>query len=265
MIHYGPIGDDLRYDRMAHWPERRNAVGRALAAQLSAAEPPTVARLRQASVAAQGFTALERLLFGEDGKGPEREGKAALRRQRCGLGLAIAANLAGTARETLAGWQGPQGLLTRLERKEPGEAREAVTRFVTDALALLETIKDAKIGMVLGKGGADAARPELAEGWRSGRSLRAIALDIDSVAACIRLLLADRPDAAPWLAAAGETARRLTAEIAPATLGDAAADPGRRFKVILLRDAIETWRLVAMDPIAQQLGVTIGFNSSDGD
>ena len=143
--------------------------------------------------------------------------------------------------------------------------RETVSRFVTDMLTTLETIADVKLGLPLGKAGVDAARPQLAEGWRSGRSLRAIALDLDSVAAGIRLLLAETPDAAPWLASAGETARRLADEIAPATLGEAVADPKRRGGVLLLRDAVRSWRAVAAAPIAERLGVTLGFNSSDGD
>jgi hypothetical protein len=265
MIRDGPIGEDLRYDRMAHWPERRNAVARALAAQMRASEEPTVERLRQASVAAQGLTALERLIFGADGAGPERAADATLRRRSCALGLAIAANLARTARETLAGWQGPNGRLATLEHREARDARETVSRFVTDALTTLEAVADVKIGLPLGKAGADSARPLLSEGWRSGRSLRAVALNLDSVATCIRLLLAGAPDAAPWLVTTAGSARRLVDEIAPATLGEAVADPKRRAGVALLRDAVRSWRLVAAAPIAEQLGVTLGFNSSDGD
>lgn len=263
VIHDGAIGEDLRYDRVAHWPERRNAVARALAAQMRASEPPTIERLRQASVAVQGFTALERLIFGEDGAGPEKD--TILRQRRCALGLAIAANLARTSRETLAGWQGPQGRLAKLQRRDADDSREAVSRFVTDALTMLETVADIKLGLPLGKAGPDTARPLLAEGWRSGRSLRAVALNLDSIAAGIRLLLAEAPDAAPWLATAAGTAGRLVDEVAPATLGEAVADPKRRGSVLLLRDAIRSWRTVAAAPIAERLGVTLGFNSSDGD
>lgn len=265
MIHDGPIGEALRYDRMAHWPERRNAVARALAAQMHAVEAPSVERLRQASVAVQGMTALERLIFGDDGAGLETEPDRAQSQRRCALGQAIAANLARTAHQTLAGWQGPGGRLAELESRDRDRSREFVSRFVTDLLTTLEMVADIKLGLPLGKGNAGAARPLLAEGWRSGRSMRAIALNLDSAAEGVRLLLADAPDPAPWLDTAAETARRLATEIAPTTLGEAIADPKRRGSVLLLRDAIRSWRSVAAAPIAERLGVTLGFNSSDGD
>ncbi|MBY0299500.1 MAG: imelysin family protein [Methylobacterium sp.] len=269
MVRYGPVDEDSRYERMAHWPERRGAIGKALADLLAASDALTPERLRRASAAAQGLSALERLLYGED-----PESTAALRRDLAGpvgdrrraLGAAIAQGLARHAAATLAGWTGPDGMTARLEGGSPEAAHEAVTRLATDHLAFLEAIADAKIGTVLGRS-ADEARPLAAEGWRAGRSLRAIRVNLDAADAFTRTALAQDAAALASVLAGLDTPRAVAGRLAAGTasLGDLAGDPQQRVRVLLLRDAVRSASAVSEPVLSEALGVTVGFNSRDGD
>src|SRR5207247_4902359 len=73
-LHYGPIGEEFRAERLSYWPERKNATAKGLAVLL---EKDGVADLTpemfvKNSVAAQGLPALERLLFDEKARSEER-------------------------------------------------------------------------------------------------------------------------------------------------------------------------------------------------
>ena len=267
-VKYGPVLDENRFERMAHWPERGNAVTRALAALL--ARPGTEGLAPDAvaggSAAGQGLSALERLLFDPAAsdtvatrltKGPDAA-------RRCAVGAAIAANLARMADAVSAGWRRPAGTLETLERADADALKEAATRLATEILAFLEYVGDAKIGAPLGKGGPDEARPTLAEGWRAGRSLRAIALDLDGVSALVTALVDPTSDEGSSVLAALETACRL-AHDTPGSLDALVQEPDRRPDLVLLRNAISGARELAGAALTASLDVTIGFNSRDGD
>ena len=92
----GPISQSLRADRFSFFPDRRNAVSRAIV-ELLEADP---SRLRpeqfsQVSAAGQGLPALERLLFDQAGADTP---------QGCALASAIATNLATIASEVRTAW-----------------------------------------------------------------------------------------------------------------------------------------------------------------
>ena len=90
------------------------------------------------------------------------------RRRR--VGLAIARNIEIIAAQILAGWRdGPDSIVKKLD--DPAYAREATIRIATDLLGLFQLMRDAKLEAVLGKT-IEVAKPRLAEGWRSGRSIQ---------------------------------------------------------------------------------------------
>lgn len=261
---YGPIGVDFRFERMAHWPERKNAVSRSLATLLSRSGTDDLSpeRFAQVSAAAQGLTALERLLY--DPKNAQALGGAAADGNRpCRVGEAIASALARTSATVLDEWTRPDGTLARLDRGEAGLVDDMATRLTTDYVTLFELIDDQKIGAVMGKT-LDDARPPLAEGWRSGRAMRAIAVNLDAAEALARILLDDTKDENASLFFAFEAARDL-AQGLPADLGAMAADPKRRRDLVLLHDAVHSLRELVGATLPPALGVSVGFNSRDGD
>jgi predicted lipoprotein len=259
---YGPMSANYRFERMAHWPERNNAVSRGLAGLLSRSDELTPESFAKTSAAVQGFTALERLLYEPDALKVFAAKDPAAKR-RCDVGTAIADGLAATSRKVLEEWRAADGTLAKLQSGNESVVDDALTRIVTDHVASLEIISDNKIGAAMGKRPEDA-RPNLAEGWRSGRSMRAIAINLEANAALTRLLFDPGARQAESLLDSLETAQRL-AEGLPPDIGKLAADGKQRPRIILLRDAVRSARDLAELSLPDALGVIIGFNSRDGD
>ncbi|CAN5338033.1 imelysin family protein [soil metagenome] len=249
-LHYGPVSENFRTERLSYWPERKNATAKALAALLAGSNTAdlTPAKIREASVAAQGLPALERLLFDEDGASHIAEAR------HCAVGTAIAMNIEDLAREIVAGWE---TLAPKLD------AQEATARFVTDLLSLFEVMRDQKLRPVLGSDAANA-KPRLAEGWRSGRPVRALSLNLESVGAATRIIVEATGKSGLLLPRAITTARSLVDAI-HGDLGAMAADGKTRPPLEHLMDAVTVARDLALTELPAALGITLGFNSLDGD
>lgn len=146
-VRFGPATREHRLERIFFWPDPRGFASRQLGPLLAAKKPELLepGALARQSVAVQGLTALEILLFDE--KTPLGTGTDDAARYRCALASAIAANLHTIAREMRDGWQGDDGFRSKMLR--PGsdnllykDATETV-REVAKALATgLELCRD---------------------------------------------------------------------------------------------------------------------------
>jgi predicted lipoprotein len=271
LIKTGPVTLFLRYDRFAYWPEARNATQRALDQLLTSKDPKdlTAESLAHDSVAGQGLTALERLLY--DGDGPEKLLKApgtegAWRTQ---VGAAIAHNLATIAAEVLADWTAPNGVRAAIAADKGwknlfADAPEAARLLLTDLVAGFKLMHDVKLLPVLGAN-AGVAKPKSAEAWRSGRTSRDLKLN---------LVAAKEWEAAFATNATAAHRAKLDSLFAnairgidamPADMGEAAADPKRRGRVEAARVAIKAVQTEIAATLPGDVGVTLGFNSLDGD
>ena len=113
---------------------------------------------------------------------------------------------------------------------------------------------------MLGKDVA-AARPALAESWRSKRSKRALTLNLETVLDLAKLIMAGKDGDTPaTIATAVEFADALPEEFGPAV-----SDIKQRQQFYLVLDALAAARDKAHDEIPAMLGITVGFNSQDGD
>lgn len=249
-VRYGPVMEEDRLERIAHWPDRQNVVARALA-RLLAADDAVLApeRLMRTSAAGQGLTALERLLYEGAGTGEPR---------RCEVGRAIAVGLSRTAAQVRDGWRQPGGTLDTLAGSE-AERKEAATRLATELLAFVEFVSDQKLGAPMGRD-PDLSRPTLAEGWRSGRSLRAIRMNLEGFAALATALADPATPAGSSLAAAATAARAAALEVEGPV-----GEPANRDRLGRLREALRAVKDLAGPVLAAALDVTLGFNSQDGD
>lgn len=257
-LRYGPVVEDFRAERINFWPDKRNATTRGLAELTAAGAPePTLASVRAASAAVQGLPALERLLF--DPGAAERLASSAPEAARaCAAGRAIAAGLAVTTGEVAAGWEAFAAAATA----DPAAARETAARLTTDLLAGFQTLIDGKLLPALGKT-AETARPEAFEGRRAGRVRASFAEPLAGQDELARLLAGSGPQTAT-LTAALATARSV-AEGLPDDFAESLASPKRRSKAILLLDALRAAQDVALSDLPALVGVTVGFNSRDGD
>ncbi|MFO1120797.1 MAG: imelysin family protein [Hyphomicrobiales bacterium] len=238
----GPSAAAFRHERFDLWPDRKNAVSRGLAAlKKETGDAPAKARqIAAASAAVQGLPALERLLYDKDEEAAQ-----------CRLGPAIAANAARLAAEMKDAWIAP-----------PPRASEAArAALATDLVTSYAVIKDTKIEAVIGKA-PDQVKPKAAEFWRSGRSLRDIALNLEGLALAAEIMAPRLPEDAALFSTTRQAAR-----IAATTDGDlgSLAAGERRSDAVLLHDAVKAAGDRAAIEIPSAFAVTIGFNSLDGD
>ena len=150
----------MRGFRIEYWPDKRNRVDRQLAEALEAGREELLdpAQLAGASVALQGFPALERLLF----VAPVEPGTYAAR-----FAAAVGGNLAAVAGELAAAWSPGSTLMADLLEPGSGETAYAdagqVAGHILTALATqLEFVAQGKLLGPLGET-VEQARPRLAE------------------------------------------------------------------------------------------------------
>lgn len=253
-IQFGPIEDRGLSLSMVFWPDPKDSTGKALARLTSASDPIVDApeQFGEVSAAAQGFTALERLLYD-----PQPDPGYA-----CRLTQAVSLGLAAKASTILDDWPGFANLMATAG--ETGNARfqsaEEVNRALYTALSTgLEFLHDQRLGRPLGS--FERPRPKRAEARRSERSLRHIILSLDALEALATTMFdGDLTQTKAAFAAAKERAASLED---PALAG--VANPGQRIRIEALQRTVNDIRNAVNDEIGKPLGITAGFNSLDGD
>ncbi len=258
VVRYGPVSVDFRYERIAYWPERKNDVARGLTRLLSETGPLTPDIMYGKSVAVQGLSALERLLY-EDGAQAALLADDDGAKRRCAAGQAIAGNLVRIAGDIRTGWT---ALTDELKTADAMRTREAATRLATDLLTVFQIAGDQKLDVPMGET-IDDTRPKAAQYWRSGLSNATLALNMKS-AADLTFLILGQGDPATNTVGAIETAQGL-AESLPGPIPDLVADKAGRSRLYLLRGAVRGARDLATAYVPAALGITVGFNSLDGD
>ncbi|MEZ5669861.1 MAG: imelysin family protein [Alphaproteobacteria bacterium] len=270
-IGLGPVQFQMRGPRVDYWPDRRNTGARQLDDMLRNRPPvPGPAELAAGSVALQGFPALERLLYAEQADG--------LDDYECALAAAIAGNIAAIGAEMAGEWTAPGGEAEQIfgagtEASYYADHADATTALFKGLYQMLEVVLDQKIEAPLGDA-IDAAKPRLAENWRSGRSLRNVVLNLQAAQALFDGSAGDGFDDALAAAGAGALAAEIDAGLADALrisaaltadLPEAVADPALRPQVEALRDAVDRTRDLVGAEMGGALGLQRGFNSLDGD
>lgn len=270
-IRLGPAALDMRNERIQFWPDRRNTGGRQYE-QLLAQRPADITSqsLRQGSVALQGFPALERILFSESADG--------LDAFECGLAEAIADNLATIAADLVSDWAAPGGDAAMIASAGSPDSFYASQRDVAADIyqglyEFLEIIKDQKLARPLGEV-VEQANPRRAESWRSGRSLRNIEINLQAALDLFAggdgfgfedaLAETGHADLASAIRIALELALSQAESIDP-PLADAIVDVQARADVEALLAAVDHARDLIGAEMGAALGLTMGFNSLDGD
>lgn len=273
-VRIGPILEENRQERLAFWPDPRGLglkqITAVLAARDDAATRPE--GLTSKSVAVQGLTALEYLLYGAGAEALATRDEAA--DFRCAYAVAAAKNVDRMAGEVNAAWA-ETGSATRL-LTEPGPTnplfqthREAAGKIVATIANGLETAVDSMIGIPFG-GAPDKAKPKIAPFWRSGQSLPAVVAALEGADHLVAILdiKPKLPKADAWMATgiafelkkSIETARTVTLPI-----GDAVVDPKSRDAMRYVKVAGDDLKRTIGRDLAAALGLAQGFNASDGD
>lgn len=266
-LHWGPARDEYRYERIALGADPRDYVGRQLRKIVLTGDPTALdpGRLGQKSIAVQGLTALEHLLFA-----PGAEGDPGF---RCRYRAAIAENLAAMAADIVAGWSDDAGYPGLLRRPGPDNPlfrtpREAAMEVFKPLAGGLRFFIDIRLFDPL-RASVEEARPRHSEFWRSGGTNQVLRTGLAALADLYRIGFS--PPVAARSAALDARVRELFAAAAAEldaialAFDQAVLDGADRRRV---EGAIgylnEAWRLIAHD-VAAGLGLAVGFNEFDGD
>ena len=150
-LRFGPIMEEHRHERIVFWPDPKGIGARQVSRAMSKNDPTLISpeALAQISVALQGLTALEQVLYGGGGLLGQKSGF------RCQYAMAIGANLAGIAARIDAAWASPDGYARLMLNPgadnsvylQPSEVtQELVMAYATG----LMSVRNLKIGAPLG-------------------------------------------------------------------------------------------------------------------
>ncbi|AKH20168.1 imelysin family protein [Sedimenticola thiotaurini] len=268
-IRFGPVEMYLRYNRYQMWPDKHSTGPKQLRRFLSKQDQEVLAadKFAHTSVAIQGFSTLERLLFpgqltlGDFGA----PGNPAY---RCDLLVAIADNLANMSAGIVRDWQpGDVAFRDQILGAESGNdyfesSQEVSTRLLNDLHTQLQSIVDQKLLRPL-----ERYQMRRAESWRSRRSLRNILLNLKATHELYVVgfapLLADR-ELDRKIRDGFKTAIHTTEAITPALYEIAQESEEHGQVKALLEETRRLKRLVASE-LPPAVGLSLGFNSLDGD
>lgn len=277
-VRFGPVELYMRNFRIQFWPDKRGRAGKHLSSLLAAADGDALSPdgFANGSVAVQGFPALERLLFDDDGtlaaftdrdSGPFR----------CRVLTAITANLAAIAADLVEDWTGGDEPFrdTLLSPDPDGRVyaghKDVTAALLNDFATALQGIRDLKLLPALGES-LERARPRLAESWRSRRSLASVVTNLEAV----RTLYvgADGIGLGQAVARDGAVDRQIrdrldlaldTARAVSLPLNEAVTDPVARDRIAALAGEIRGLQQTALPALVEALDMPLGFNSLDGD
>ncbi|OSM07136.1 imelysin family protein [Magnetofaba australis] len=269
-IRIGPVMAQTGPARWQYWPDKHGSGGRQMRRALKT-RPEALLKpgaLATQSVALRDFQALERLLFPTGGAAPDPASYGAA------LAAAIAAHLAEQSQSLRMQWD--DQFQPALD--DPAHSNGAFYDAPDAARAWLKSIHEAISLLILQKlerpldESLEAANPKRAENWRSARSGRNVAIN---VAAWRRLFTA--PDGlGDLLSRSGSDAlakgmardmasAQKAAESLSMPLSQAVADAEARSQVEALLTQLKDLRDLIEGPLADEIGLNLGFNALDGD
>ncbi|SFE29577.1 imelysin family protein [Roseivivax sediminis] len=257
-LRFGPLETGSRALSIAFWPDPRGMIPRTVSGIVADADPivETPEGFAEVSIAARGLFAMERLLYAEDLSAYAAGDYA------CTLAWAQAQDLARMGNAIAEDWEafaetirtaGEAGNDTFLSEREPRQA------FYTALTTGMSFVIDQRLGRPLGS--FDDPRPDRAEARLSGRALRNVTLSVEALRDLARALApGEIPQTDAAFARALTTAGRIDA-------GDfsGVSDPRQRIVVEALQQQLVEARENAANEIGVPLGVSAGFNASDGD
>jgi uncharacterized protein len=272
-IGFGPVADLGLAPQIEFWPDKHGTAGRQFSEAMAERDPALLdsAQLSEKSVGLTSLVSLERLLFDDEVLDPENGGFA------CGYGLAVARHQEALAEALADAWAGPDGFRTVVTGADAGN--DVFFSAYDPAAALYRSLADTLDGAIQVKleppmgDSLDSARGRRAENWRSQMALASIAANLETA----RDLYATQGGFGDLFRAmggdpaldqevrAGFDDALQTARDIPLPLVDAVEDAAAREQVQQLIDQIKQLRELIRGPVVAALGLSIGFNATDGD
>ena len=277
-LHFGPVIENNRGERIMFWPDRQNIGDRQMSQIIEKRDPTalTAADLQKKSAAVQGLTALEVLLYGKPAAGllaDTPDGQFS-----CGYATAIGANMAAIGQEIVAAWA-TGGDFANVWLK-PGEQNALYKSRGATSLELLKAyrvglnnIRDNKLLGPLGlrklQGGGlvPKSRPPFD---LSGLSLATIVANAEGVldqfekgGFALRMNF-DNPNSVAMIQTELQKAIKIGREAEAA--GTSAFADGPAAKIAALREPLNLAAKLGGDDLEMTVtGKVLGFTDGDGD
>jgi len=273
VIRFGPAAEDNRIERALFFPDRKGAGLRQVQAALAKedASAADVNTLRGKSVAMQGFSALEFILWGTGAEA--LAGPAA--GFRCAYGGAVADNLASIGAELDQAWDNSEGFAAAWGSPGPEnpyfrDEQEALGELVGAVLEGLERLRDQRLKSFVGET-PEKDRPKQALFRRSGLTLAMAEANLEGLADlwAASKLGDSLPAGQAWIADGIRfefaNARRTAVELAKQPLEGILAEPPARGKLGYLVVVTSSLSDIFERRLSPALGLSTGFSSLDGD
>ncbi|GLQ08416.1 hypothetical protein GCM10007913_03480 [Devosia yakushimensis] len=271
-IRIGPLMEDNRSDRLLFWPDRKGIALRQVQAILADEDETATSldTLRGKSVAVQGLTALEFVLFGT-GAETLAGAEGAF---RCRYGAAIAGNLAAIADELAAGWYAPDGTAAHLmapsaayaDYRTETEALEALVGLISHGV---EGVRDTRINPFIAQG-ERAAAPKQALFWRSGLTMAMARANVEGLEKLFTVsgmaLVGGAAESGLDNSVRFEFANAKRAiSLVTGPVDEAVADPKKAQALAYLVIVTQSLQTLVGEQLSAALGLSVGFSSLDGD
>lgn len=262
-ITFGPIEFSMRSHSMQFWPDKKNHIGKHLAALIASNKPELLNKdnFQKASISVKGLPAIERILFSKTALTELETNKF-----HCSVLTTISQNVESISSSLRTEWQEHM-------RKQFADAKQldgyfeddidAATALLKTMIEPLEVIRDLKLKRPMGSAFGKEKFKRL-ESWRSQRSLRNIELNIRSLAQMFMRLEALLPvetfkDISLQYQQLNLAITQLNAPLEEAIRTDEGYQAALTIsnKISTLHKDLET--------AITALGIHLGFNSRDGD
>ena len=269
---FGPARKDNLFEKIFYWPDRKGRGLRQVRRVITNADSSASAAesLAGKSVALQGLGALEYVLFDATSDTLLEPGS-----YRCTYGQAIAATLVTKADRLTAAWADPDGFSATLQETGPDtdyrSHKEVLQDFLRIVREQLGFVGDLKLGSALGSEQAKA-KPKRAPFWRSGMTVASLEANLATVRALLdnRINLLIPEEHARFAQSVGfelGQAERVLTQLAETDADwiSLVETPETYGQLTYLRLPINGAAQVIANSYAPALGLTLGFNSLDGD
>ncbi|PPC75443.1 hypothetical protein C4K68_20565 [Pokkaliibacter plantistimulans] len=261
-INWGPAEKYNRNPSMYFWPDKKNISSRQLNTLINNADPAVLdpAAFSQASIAVSGLSAIERLLF--DSPPPQPNS------YRCQLLSAISANTARISQQLVVEW--PTYVQQWQTDSDPLKGIRLLLKSMDE---VAQIISQQKLAMPMGSE-LSKSRASRAESYRSASSLANIRANWTFITSLLqgnsdqpgllKLISRENDELAETLRGLIFTTDHLLKAM-DFTLEHAISDPEQRGKLMMLQANIDTMQSLLSTDVSGTLGITLGFNSRDGD
>ncbi len=281
-LRFGPIMDDKRHDRMMFWPDPKGLARRQIEAALNAPDDTLYdQRLGQKSIALQGFSALDVVMFGDGSETLKDAGAANL--PRCKYAEALTGMTASIAQITADGWSDDnagfaktwlnpgggntvylnetertqallQAFLTGIEQARNQRLTGQLGMQKVNAKALAPMLPNSGLAVAFLKSNIEGLQSLLTDGGFLVRQTEPPIIDPVKGEMTVLGTIADELKRAAQSAAEADTLSKLPFK-----------DEAARQKLIAMGFPLKNAYETGGRTIADEANITMGFNSLDGD